>query len=440
MRVWLVLALPALALGQGLLGAPEQVSNLNDDQQAIVDFGFSALTAGDAQACQRRVAGVENFSQQVVAGTLYTFNLILNIDSAGNCPTNDGYCTMKVLDVPWDGGKQVLWDQVTCERDLQEIPFGGDFPIPGAPESIEDLNDEQQEIVDFAFSSLTSGDSFDCSRSILEVTDFTQQVVAGILYSFTLNLQTSGNCPVELSGGSCTMKVIDVPWEGGKEVLWDETSCSHNNDNRAISVPGAPVLVEELNDQQQGIVDFAFSSLTAGDSNSCSRQIVQVQDFTEQVVAGTLYTFNLVLSNTGNCPGEEEKSCYMEVLDVPWAGGKQVQWDSVTCNRADEEDYEDGPPLVGAPEKVTNLNDEQQGIVDYALSALSAGDAESCTRRAAKVTDFTEQLVAGTLYAFTLEMEASENCHDGSKKCRMKVLDVPWEGGKRVLWDELKCE
>ena len=25
----------------------------------------------------------------------------------------------------------------------------------------------------------------------------------------------------------CQMKVIDVPWQGGKSVIWDKTTCNH---------------------------------------------------------------------------------------------------------------------------------------------------------------------------------------------------------------------
>ena len=54
--------------------------------------------------------------------------------------------------------------------------------------------------------------------------------------------------------------------------------------------------VDELNAYQQGIVDFAFSQLSAGD-NACPKKIVKIENFNEQVVAGTLYKFDLVLGN-----------------------------------------------------------------------------------------------------------------------------------------------
>merc|ERR1712001_733900 len=88
---------------------------------------------------------------------------------------------------------------------------------------------------------------------------------------------------------------------------------------------GCPVAAEV----NQEIVDFAVAKLGSSDGK-CSRDQVQVENFQSQVVAGTLYKFDLVLKHKngdgdqcsrGN--GEEER-CHVEVYDVPWQQTREV--------------------------------------------------------------------------------------------------------------------
>merc|ERR1711962_409640 len=102
---------------------------------------------------------------------------------------------------------------------------------------------------------------------------------------------------------------------------------------------GAPVKVKELDLKQQDIVNFSVGQLTAGDSIACTRRVVEVTHFTEQVIEGMLFSFNLLLQGVGKCP-QVFTRCSMTVLDEPWESGKEVQWDKSTCRR-DQGDHED---------------------------------------------------------------------------------------------------
>ena len=51
-----------------------------------------------------------------------------------------------------------------------------------------------------------------------------------------------------------------------------------------------------------------------------------------QVVAGILYTFDLVTSDS--CwAGHAASSCSMSVLSQPWIQTLQVNWDASTCDQ-----------------------------------------------------------------------------------------------------------
>jgi len=221
----------------------------------------------------------------------------------------------------------------------EEVSADNDAELTGCcgrPVSVENLNADQQGIVDFAFSQLTMGDSAGCARTYVAVEDFSYQPVAGTLYKFKLVLNSTGgnNCPADVNSRSCEMAVIDVPWEGGKKVLWENSKCPRNVQEYPIH--GAPVLQGDgFFSHQLNIISFAVADLIAGDSLSCPRKVLSVSNFTEQVVSGYKYTFDLVLKtvNNGNCPvGYGEGKCTMEVIDKPWAGGKKVL-ESSTCER-----------------------------------------------------------------------------------------------------------
>ena len=104
----------------------------------------------------------------------------------------------------------------------------------------------------------------------------------------------------------------------------------------------------------QEIVSFALAELSFSD---CQLNSVRVENFKQQVsvsvsvevvcyyynvtqvVAGIIYSFDLV--NSDNCCPflQEASSCSMSVFSQPWTQTLQVNWDSSTCQRPP------GPPI-----------------------------------------------------------------------------------------------
>merc|ERR1719192_1810914 len=85
----------------------------------------------------------------------------------------------------------------------------------------------------------------------------------------------------------------------------------------------------------QEIVSFALAELGFSD---CQVNSVRVENFMQQVVAGIIYSFDLVTS--GGCSAlQEASSCSMSVFSQPWTQTLQVNWDSSTCQRPP------GPPI-----------------------------------------------------------------------------------------------
>merc|ERR1719309_218503 len=145
---------------------------------------------------------------------------------------------MQVHDIPWESGKFIVWEKSTCHTPGQYVnptiedsveDFTNDLIIGGHKEIKGDLNKEQQEVVDFIKGTFNANPK--CTREIVSVDKFTEQVVAGTLYN--VHLTTEGNPSNDASCGkinartSCIIQVHDIPWESGKSIVWEKSTC-HN--------------------------------------------------------------------------------------------------------------------------------------------------------------------------------------------------------------------
>merc|ERR1712210_131004 len=93
---------------------------LSPENQAIVDWTVDGLQGSDG-LCKKTKVEVNNFSTQVVAGTMYEFDLVLDHaeDSAAECGAPDGLrevCHMAVWEKVWEDFREVQWDRSTCIR------------------------------------------------------------------------------------------------------------------------------------------------------------------------------------------------------------------------------------------------------------------------------------------------------------------------------------
>jgi len=197
----------------GICAGCAQESDVNQD---IVDFAMAQLSYGD---CQRGSAQIHNFKSQVVAGTKYSFDISLDPSKCDkDAESERTTCHIKVINVPWLGKQEVLWDETTCEK--QAVESAPISPCVGCSQESE----VNQDIVDFAMAELSYGD---CQRGSAKIENFESQVVSGTLYSFDISL-TPSQCDEDADDEktTCHIKVLNVPWLGKQEVLWDRSTCS----------------------------------------------------------------------------------------------------------------------------------------------------------------------------------------------------------------------
>merc|ERR1712228_896784 len=88
----------------------------------------------------------------------------------------------------------------------------------------------------------------------------------------------------------------------------------------------------------ENIVNFAVTELAGSLGGGCKRDVVKVENFKKQIVAGNLYKFDLVLKHSD--VGEDDLcktvatnpgACHMEVYEVPWLNEINVVWENVNC-------------------------------------------------------------------------------------------------------------
>jgi len=114
-----LLGLSCVLVGAHAVGAPAKVDVLSDRHKAVVDFAVLQLEGGVGGACKKKVLTTKNFSQQLVSGFLYKFDLVLqhSEDNPPECARSDEVpetCSMVVHEVPWLHSIDVLWDNVDC--------------------------------------------------------------------------------------------------------------------------------------------------------------------------------------------------------------------------------------------------------------------------------------------------------------------------------------
>jgi len=108
------------ANGETCAGCPSQVTELSESQQKLVDWAVVQLQGTQGQ-CKKNMVKVENFSTQVVAGTLSKFDLVLEHHSSnpGYCKTPESgteSCSLTVWEKPWEDFREIKESQSNCVR------------------------------------------------------------------------------------------------------------------------------------------------------------------------------------------------------------------------------------------------------------------------------------------------------------------------------------
>ena len=132
--------------------------------------------------------------------------------------------------------------------------------------------------------------------------------------------------------------------------------------------------VQSLSAEQKKVVDFAVVQLQGLEEGGCGKKLLRVENFSQQVVAGLRYKFDLVL--TGGCHGgdqEQEQRCSMDVYSVPWQQQMSVLWEHVRCGDGDTAEATTKPSRIRlSVPLMKDLPAARVGIVDLSPEAEEA--------------------------------------------------------------------
>lgn len=195
----------------------------------------------------------------------------------------------------------------------------------------------------------------------------TQQLVAGVLYEFSIvlkattcendetqNLENLAKCaPTHLLGASefhCTFKVLHQVWNTGAEYrMVSEPSCiSPRESPLPVAGQKVPLTPEEISSPMfQGAMTTTAVHFNQNSGLAKLHSMVRYDQATKQVVAGILFEFEALFAETAceNRPENHGKgieecalgnsartfACHYKVLFKAWASPKYTVLDEISC-------------------------------------------------------------------------------------------------------------
>ncbi|XP_048259519.1 uncharacterized protein LOC124131860 isoform X1 [Haliotis rufescens] len=189
-------------------------------------------------------------------------------------------------------------------------------------------------------------------------------------------------------------------------------------------------------DDVQNMAEFALDTVNAKENSQ--RQMVTIESATTQVVSGINYKIVLRVTNGGT-----DELCHMTVYDQSWTRTRTLT------------DYSCKPTTVLGGVKPASLDKDVQAAVMFAVEYHNSRVNSMYRAVAQSVEHVTEQLVAGTLYTFSVSMvdttcgnspankgKGLEDCAVADKPvttaCSYKVLYQAWKTPNFTLESE-KC-
>ncbi|XP_015120135.1 uncharacterized protein LOC107043250 [Diachasma alloeum] len=232
-----------------VLGGPENIPVDHPDVKDYVKKGLKKYSFGLQGTNEPVIAHVIKATRQTVAGSLYKIDVKIG---ESNCPKGTQVldtcllvennplkeCTIKVWSKPWENFEEVT---VKCDKNRERRSLRSDKralrrrrQIPGGVSPISVDHPDVQAYVQKGLQQYSSGLEGTNEPIVIEVTEATQQVVAGILYNIKVKIGES-DCPrgtaamencllVENSPiRKCLIEVWSKPWEDFEDIKVDCT-------------------------------------------------------------------------------------------------------------------------------------------------------------------------------------------------------------------------
>lgn len=392
------------------------------------------LSSGGSTERKYRIVGA---TQQLVAGTLYTYKLVFMDDP------DKRVCKLTSHERPWLKEKNPAEAQkvsFSCP-DAPKTRSKRSFCV-GCPSALPttDLKDpEHKERVNKILLAKVLKSQGELQSKSPEIINATSQVVQGILYTYFVRYADQGSRTV------CKLTAWERPWLKDAEAYQYTAECGAQQDSNAIRKRRAKfrskraygssrvLTAEEL--QHDEHVN-RISKILDSDAG-VNPQDPKVLNGTVQLVAGTSYTYFIAYQVNG-----EERVCSLNAWERPWLEEKdpaEAYKYTVKCAGNDEcteARVRRHAKKTGAANELSaeDLKDKshieriQAGLVGY-----NKDKSKSYTEF--EIVKGSVQLVAGSLYKYTFKVKTEPEV-----VCKISVWERIWLDTQDQRKYNVKCD
>lgn len=416
-------------------GAPLELTPEEYGKQEHTDRIQSILlTSGGSAERKYRIVGA---TQQLVAGTLYTYKLVFTDDP------DKRVCKLTSHERPWLKEKnpaeaqKVSFSCPDAPKSRTKRQFCVGCPAGLSPSDLQDS--EHKERVNKILLTKVMQSEAELHSKSPEIINATSQVVQGTLYTYFVGYADQGSRTV------CKLTSWERPWLDGDEAYKYTAECGAPQDSNAIRrrrtksrskrAPGGirVLTAEEL--QQDEHVN-RISKILDSDSG-VNPQDPRVINGTVQVVAGVSYTYYIAYPVNG-----EERVCKLNAWERPWLEEKdptEAYKYTVKCDGTDESTVARSrrhAKKTGASNELSAEDLKDKSHVERIKAGLVAYNTEkSKSYDEFEIVKGSVQLVAGSLYKYTFKVKSEPEV-----VCKISVWERVWLDTQDQRKYNVKCD
>ncbi|XP_058812972.1 uncharacterized protein LOC131677270 isoform X2 [Topomyia yanbarensis] len=390
--------------------------------------GILLSSAGGSSDRKYRVVGA---TQQLVAGTLYTYKLVFNDDP------DKRVCKLTSHEKPWLKEKspaeaqKVSFSCPDAPKSRVRRAFCAGCPSALSPSDLKDA--ETLERINKIMLA-TGG----VAQSKPEILNGTTQVVAGMKYIYFVAYNVADTRRV------CELSAWERPWlaeSDPQEAYIYESKCDGQDESNGVKqsrqkrLAGGPRLLTEEELQQDEHVERINKILVA--SGGTKQDKPRILNGTAQVVAGTSYTYYISYPIDG-----DERVCYLNSWERPWLEKKkptEAYKYTFRCDGSDENSLKrvrrHAKKVGGSNELSSDDLKDKSHIERIKAGLVTYNEEKSKSYQDFEIIKGSVQLVAGSLYKYTFKVK-----DDPGVICKISVWERVWLDTQDQRKYNVKCD
>nr|XP_029720359.1 uncharacterized protein LOC109405203 isoform X3 [Aedes albopictus] len=404
-------------------GAPMEMTPEEFNKPEHAERIQSILLTSGGSNTERKYRIVEA-TQQIVAGSLFTYKLVFTDDP------DKRVCTLTSHERPWlkekspSEARKVSFSCPEVSNSRPKRSFCAGCPTALSPNDLQDVEHKQR--VNKILLDKVVGSQGELESLSPEIFNATSKVVQGMLYTYFVGFNMQGARRV------CELTAWERPWLSESEAYRYTASCVEQEDSNAIRkrskrsafCVGCPTAITDLNggEHKERVIKILLAKVAGSESQLKSMQ-PEIINATSQVVQGTMYTYFVAYRLE-----DSHQVCKLTSWERPWLDGAEAYQYTAECGagQGDSNNLRKrrsksrtkrafGNPRVLTEEELQQ--DEHIKRVDAILASNPGVGAAS-----PKIVNGTVQLVAGHSYTYYIAYTVNGE----ERVCQLNSWERPW--------------